>query len=75
MSLNGIGNVQLTLGNDEVADSVFRLALAGERFLSSSEGQAINYANIGSIYENKQSKRLCAFLLQPVDEEEPRSTF
>jgi two-component system sensor histidine kinase ChiS len=61
MSLNGIGNVQLTLGNDEVADSVFRLALAGERFLSSSEGQAINYANIGSIYENNNQNDSARF--------------
>ena len=51
VSLNGIGNVQLTLGNSDAADSAFRKALAGERQLGSPLGQAINYANIGSIFE------------------------
>ncbi len=51
VSLNGIGNVSLTLGDTETADSVFRAALAGERQLGSALGQAINYANIGSIFE------------------------
>ena len=53
VSLNGIGNVQFTLGNLEVADSVFRLALAGEKSLGSKLGQAINYANLGSIFESR----------------------
>lgn len=53
ISLNGIGNVFLTLENYQVADSVFRMALDGERFLGSPLGQAINYANIGSIFESK----------------------
>lgn len=53
VSLNGIGNIHLTLGNREVADSVFRLALAGEHSLGSALGQAINCANIGSIFEDK----------------------
>lgn len=51
ISLNGIGNVHLTLDNREAADSVFRLALAGEHALGSALGQAINCANIGSIFE------------------------
>ena len=53
ISLNGIGNVFLTLNNYEVADSVFRMALDGEQILDSSLGQAINYANIGAIFESK----------------------
>ena len=51
VSLNGIGNVHLTLDNREAADSVLRLALAGERALGSALGQAINCANIGSLFE------------------------
>lgn len=53
VSLNGLGNVYLTLGNGEQADSVFREALKGEKELDSPLGQAINYANIGSIFEDK----------------------
>lgn len=53
ISLNGIGNIQLTLGNNETAERVFRAALAGEEKLHSPLGQAINYANIGSIFESK----------------------
>lgn len=53
ISLNGIGNVMLTLNNYEVADSVFRIALIGEKELGSDLGQAINYANIGAIFEAK----------------------
>lgn len=51
VSLNGIGNIHLTLDNREAADSVFRIALAGERDLGSSLGQAINCANLGAIFE------------------------
>lgn len=51
VSLNGIGNVHITLDNREAADSVLRLALAGERALGSALGQAINCANIGSLFE------------------------
>ncbi|SFG17137.1 ATP-binding protein [Prevotella sp. KH2C16] len=53
VSLNGLGNVYLTAGNLESADSVFRLSLEGERLLGSSLGQAINYANIGAIKETR----------------------
>ena len=53
ISLNGLANVYLTVGNYERADSALRIALAGERELGSPLGQAINYANIGSIFEHK----------------------
>ena len=52
-SLNGLANVYLTIGNLQRADSALRLALAGEKALGSKTGQAINYANLGSIYEKK----------------------
>ena len=51
VSLNGLGNIYLTLGDEHLADSVFRAALAGEQKLGSTLGQAINYANLGSIFE------------------------
>ena len=50
-TLNGLGNVMLSLGNDEVAEDMFRRALKGEAELNSATGQAINYANIGAIKE------------------------
>lgn len=50
-SLNGLGNVMLSLGNYEAAEKAFRAALAGETRLGSAKGQAINLANIGSIKE------------------------
>ena len=56
VSLNGIGNVQLTLGDLEQADSIFRMALKGEQSLGSALGQAINYANIGAIMEERGQK-------------------
>lgn len=51
VSLNGIGNAMMSLGNYEAADSIFRQALEGERKLNSELGMAINYANIGSLLE------------------------
>lgn len=51
VSLNGLANVYLTVGNWHLADSTLRLALAGETALHSLTGQAINYANIGSVFE------------------------
>jgi len=48
-SLNGLGNIYMTLGNYARADSVLRIALAGERELNSNVGQAIDYANIASV--------------------------
>ena len=54
VSLNGLGNIYLTLGNYARADSALRLALAGERELNSALGQAINYANIGYIFSHRE---------------------
>ncbi|MGM9802632.1 MAG: ATP-binding protein [Muribaculaceae bacterium] len=54
VSLNGIGNLHMTLQNYEKADSVLRQALAGEHELGSDLGQAINYANLGSIFETHE---------------------
>ena len=51
ISLNGIGNIQLTLQNYDAAEKVFKEALAGEKSLGSHIGQAINYANIGYVKE------------------------
>lgn len=51
VSLNGLGNTLMSLGNYEAAEEIFRRALAGEQSLGSALGQAINYANIGSIFE------------------------
>jgi two-component system sensor histidine kinase ChiS len=56
VSLNGLGNIYLTLENYEMADSIFRKALAGEQHLHSALGQAINYANIGAIFESKGAR-------------------
>lgn len=53
VSLNGIGNIQLTLQNNDAAEKVFREALSGEKNLGSHLGQAINYANIGYVKESK----------------------
>ena len=53
ISLNGLGNIYLSLGNYERADSVLRKALVGEKELNSIFGQAINYSNLGAIFKNK----------------------
>ena len=53
VSLNGLGNINLTLGNSEAALAAFQRALAGECALGSDLGMAINYANIGSILEER----------------------
>ena len=53
VSLNGIGNVQLSMGNYSAAITAFRQALSGEQQLNSELGQAINYANIGAIFESE----------------------
>lgn len=52
-SLNGLGNVYLTMKDLVTADSLFRLALEDEKILDSDVGQAINYANIGAIFEQQ----------------------
>lgn len=56
VSLNGIGNIQLSLQNNEAAEKIFREALAGEQRLGSHIGQAINYANIGYVKEANGEK-------------------
>lgn len=53
VSLNGLANVYLTLRNFHLADSCLRQALAGEAALHSLTGQAINCANLGSIFETQ----------------------
>ena len=53
VSLNGIGNVQLSMENYNAAILAFRQALSGEQQLESDLGQAINYANIGAIFEKQ----------------------
>lgn len=52
VSLNGLGNVLLSMGNYDEAEHMFRQAFAGEHSLGSALGQAINLANIGSIFEH-----------------------
>ena len=52
VSLNGIGNIHLSMGDMKVAERAFRRALAGETQLGSDLGQAINYANLGAIFEH-----------------------
>lgn len=50
IAYNGIGNIDLTLKYYEEAKEYFAQALEIETSLGSHLGQAINYANIGSIY-------------------------
>lgn len=54
VSLNGIGNISLTLNLVDDAERCFREALHSEIQLKSYLGQAINFANIGSIFESKE---------------------
>ena len=54
MSLNGIGNISLMLGFYDDAEEKFRKALSEEIKLKSPLGQAINYANLGAIFEIQQ---------------------
>lgn len=51
ISLNGLGNIFLSMGDLVQADSIFRLTLNGERELGNILGQAINLANIGTAKE------------------------
>lgn len=52
-SLNGLGNIFLSIGNSEAAEKHLRQALQGETDLGSGTGQAINLANLGSIKESQ----------------------
>ncbi len=54
MALNGIGNISLMLGYYNDAEKNFREALKSEIELESSIGQAINYANLGAVFEQRQ---------------------
>ena len=51
-TLNGIGSIELQLRNYNVADSVLREALEGERVLNNYLGMAINYSFLGAIKRN-----------------------
>lgn len=53
MALNGLGNIYMEIEDYASADSVLRMALEGERRLNSTLGQAINYANLGAIFEHR----------------------
>lgn len=53
VSLNGLGNVLLSMDKDSLAMASFREALKGETALGSLNGMAINYANIGALMEDK----------------------
>lgn len=52
-SMNGLGNIDLTIGNYDGAEVAFRNALEGEKIIKSDLGLAINYANIGSIKKQR----------------------
>ncbi|OJV83251.1 MAG: hypothetical protein BGO34_16365 [Bacteroidia bacterium 44-10] len=54
MALNGIGIIHLSFGNYDEAERLFREALAEEKALNSPVGQAMNWANIGTIFQEKQ---------------------
>ena len=54
MALNGIGNISLMLGYYNDAEENFRAALKDEIALGSAIGQAINYANLGAVFELRQ---------------------
>ena len=56
ISLNGIGNIQLSLHNNHAAEKIFREALSGEKSLGSHLGQAMHYVNIGYIKEANGEK-------------------
>ncbi len=54
MALNGIGNIALSINDFNEAESKFKEALSGEITIESNLGQAINYANLGSIYQMRK---------------------
>lgn len=53
VAMNGIGNVNLTLGYNDQARRFFQTALKEETALKSHIGQAINLANLGAICEDE----------------------
>lgn len=54
-ALNGIGNIALTINLLDTAECYFRRALKEEVRNENVLGQAINYANIGAVFEIKQN--------------------
>ena len=52
VSLNGISNIHLSMGDMKVAEKMLRMALEGETQLGSDLGRAINFANLGAVYES-----------------------
>ena len=54
ISLNGIGNIALSLNLLDSAELYFRTALKQEGIEKNILGQAINYANIGAVFENRK---------------------
>lgn len=53
MAINGLGNINLSLESYDEASRLFKDALVEEKKLNSHLGMAINYANLGSIFEEK----------------------
>ena len=54
VSLNGLGNISLSLGQNKDAMRYFKAAILIEKQLGSNVGIAINHANIGAVYESLQ---------------------
>ena len=54
MALNGIGIIHLSFGDYNEAEKLLRESLTEEKALNSPVGQAMNYANLGIIFEEKQ---------------------
>ncbi len=65
VSLNGLGNINLSLKYFKEAEANFKEALQGEEKLGSIVGKAINYANLGNLYQqqNKYKKAHGYYLL------------
>ena len=53
-ALNSIGNIHKWLGNIEAADSIFRITIEGEHEMGNLKGLAKNYANLASIFKEKE---------------------
>jgi signal transduction histidine kinase len=53
ISLNSLGNIYLTLNQQELALQTFYKSLAIEKKIGNNLGMAINYQNIGGVYENR----------------------
>jgi signal transduction histidine kinase len=53
ISLNSLGNIYLTLNQQELALNTFYESLAIEKKIGNNLGIAINYQNIGGVYESQ----------------------